>query len=174
MRFTFTILSLIALSQAITLPVNEFDQIDEEPENKAIEAAQHAQKLLKSADTKEDFKAISHPFQSIEASVDTKITNQRKNVEGAVDKVQDLNKQADDAIEAAKEAVTKKGKAGEAKIDAQKTYADAVKAVESDVKQANDQDTAIKTARNAKEKAIQAQEKATKAVKAASDQIAAA
>ena len=171
MRFTFIAFTLFAAGQAITLSKSEsFAQIGGD-EDKAIEAAEHAKKLLNSADTKEDFKAISHPFQTIESSVDSKITGERKTVEDAVSKVQEANSKADAAIAKAKDAVTAKGEAGEKKIEAEKVYADSVKTVEEDVKQADEQDAAIKSARDAKDKAFKAQEVATKAIEDASAQI---
>lgn len=79
MRFQFTVFALIAVAQAIS--------ITDAPDDKAVEAASHAKELIDSANTSDDFKAISHPFQTIEASVDTKITGERHHVEDAVGKV---------------------------------------------------------------------------------------
>lgn len=133
MRFTFVAVTLLAVAQAISIQAQSRDDSD-----KAVEAAEHAKKLLNSADTKEDFKAISHPFQTIEDSVDAKIKGERKSVEDAVTKVQEANTKADAAIAKAKDAVTAKGEAGEKKVDAEKAYADSVKVVEEDVKQADE------------------------------------
>ena len=170
MRITFVVAALAALSYAVTLPENNFAQIQEHnhtanKDDGGLKEAKKAKKVLSKAKTKDNFHSIKHPFTHLEGEIDGKIAGQRKKVEEGVKNVQKLNQEADKGIADARAAVEKKAEAEKKKEQAEKEEEAAVENVKKAKELAKEQKKAQKDARAAKLKAVDAQTRATKSFK---------
>ena len=121
---------------------------------KGAEAAKEAKDVLSKAKTTSDKTPLEKPFAKIENEIDQKIARQEKRVKDGVANVKQLNKVADDGLDAARKAVADKASAQAARVKAEQDLEGEVKKVKKAIGVADKQVSAQRKARKAHSEAF--------------------